>query len=160
MHRLDLGLYSHPKEFGGMESEPMLIPNKKNPLYRRLKEGSNPRCCVTQDSEPNTPPTELFRPPTVRLTMVVGVSGRLTKRPVHGVSDGIADSLMICVQVLVILQVVFTYSAQLQVDCLRWSYEYLLGLRTAVTMILIACFRVVSPSVYTCESGASYRLCG
>ena len=24
MHRLDLGLYSHPKEFWGMESEPML----------------------------------------------------------------------------------------------------------------------------------------
>ena len=31
MHRLDLGLYSHPKEFGGMESEPMLTPRGKKP---------------------------------------------------------------------------------------------------------------------------------
>ena len=26
VHRLDLGLYSHPKGFGGMESDPMLTP--------------------------------------------------------------------------------------------------------------------------------------
>ena len=34
----------------------------KNPLYRGLRGGSNPHRCVTQDSEPNTLPTELFRP--------------------------------------------------------------------------------------------------
>ena len=28
VHRLDLGLYSHPKEFWGMESEPMLTPRE------------------------------------------------------------------------------------------------------------------------------------
>ena len=33
--RLDLGLYSHPKEFfWGMEFEPMITP-RENPLYRR-----------------------------------------------------------------------------------------------------------------------------
>ena len=32
MHRLDLGLYSHPKVLGGMESEPMLTPREKSPL--------------------------------------------------------------------------------------------------------------------------------
>ena len=32
VHRPDLGLYSHPKEFLGMESEPMLTPREKPPL--------------------------------------------------------------------------------------------------------------------------------
>ena len=32
VHRLNLGLYSHPKEFLGMESEPMLTPREKSPL--------------------------------------------------------------------------------------------------------------------------------
>ena len=34
----------------------------KNPLYRRLRVGSNPWCCIRQNSEPNTIPTELFQP--------------------------------------------------------------------------------------------------
>ena len=78
MHRQDLGLYSHPKEVvfiffgggggeagvggGGMESEPMLTPKGPNSLYRKLREESSPRRCIMQDSEPNTLPTELFRP--------------------------------------------------------------------------------------------------
>ena len=41
MHRLDLGLYSHLKEFwgkilGGMESEPMLTPGEKAPLLEKF----------------------------------------------------------------------------------------------------------------------------
>ena len=32
MHRLDLGLCSHPKEFGGMESKPMLTPREESAL--------------------------------------------------------------------------------------------------------------------------------
>ena len=42
VHRLDLGLYSHPKEFfGGMESEPMLTPVEgKYPLNQRDSEAS------------------------------------------------------------------------------------------------------------------------
>ena len=41
VHRLDLGLYSHPKEFGGMESEPMLTQNERAPLPEKFssKEG-------------------------------------------------------------------------------------------------------------------------
>ena len=35
----------------------------KNPLYRRLRGGSNPWRCITQDSEPNTLSAELFCPP-------------------------------------------------------------------------------------------------
>ena len=37
VHRLDLGLYSHPKEFGGMESEPMLTPRGKSPLPEKIR---------------------------------------------------------------------------------------------------------------------------
>ena len=36
VHRLDLGLYCHPKSFGGMEFEPMLTPRKKIPSTRKL----------------------------------------------------------------------------------------------------------------------------
>ena len=39
-NRPDLGLYSRPKEFWGMESDPMLTPREKSPLpeaQRRLK---------------------------------------------------------------------------------------------------------------------------
>ena len=32
MHGLDHGLYSHPNEFRGMESEPKLIPREKSLL--------------------------------------------------------------------------------------------------------------------------------
>ena len=56
VHRLDLGLYSHPKEFfffflgggggGGMEFEPMLSPREKSPLPENFpRGGSNPRRC-------------------------------------------------------------------------------------------------------------------
>ena len=45
-----------------MESEPRLTP-RENPLDRRLTGESNPRRSITQDSEPNTLPNELFRPP-------------------------------------------------------------------------------------------------
>ena len=57
MHRLDLGLYSHPKEFfflggggGGMEFEPMLTPREKSPLPKMSPEED--RTCDAMDSEP------------------------------------------------------------------------------------------------------------
>ena len=52
------------RHFGGMESKPVLTPEKKCPLpeFVFLRGGSNPGRCITQDSEPNTLPTELFRP--------------------------------------------------------------------------------------------------
>ena len=40
VHRLDLGLFSHPKKFSGMEPEPTLSPREKFPLsehQRRFK---------------------------------------------------------------------------------------------------------------------------
>ena len=61
-HRLDLGLSFHPKEFKGMEST-----QGKNPLFQRLRGGPHRECYNTHDSEPNTPPTELFRPPVVMI---------------------------------------------------------------------------------------------
>ena len=61
MHRLDLGLYSHPKEFfGGMEFDPMLTPREKSPLPEKVpRGGSNPRRC---GQRAQALPTELFRP--------------------------------------------------------------------------------------------------
>ena len=55
MHRLDLGLYSHPKEFflgggGGVEFEPMLTPREKSPLPKKSPEEDRTRDAV--DSEP------------------------------------------------------------------------------------------------------------
>ena len=57
VHRLDLGLYSPPKEFLGSGVRTHVNSN------RRLTGVSNPRRYITQDSEPNTLPTELFRSP-------------------------------------------------------------------------------------------------
>ena len=49
------------KSFGGIESETMLT-QRANPLYQRLRGGSNLQCCIPQDSKHNTLPTELFQP--------------------------------------------------------------------------------------------------
>ena len=50
MHRLDLGLHSHPKEFFGMEFEPLLTPREKSPLPEIFPEEDQTRDAV--DSEP------------------------------------------------------------------------------------------------------------
>ena len=42
VHRLDIDLYSQSKEFGEMESEPILTPRKKNPFHRRIRGGIEP----------------------------------------------------------------------------------------------------------------------
>ena len=62
-HRLDLGLYPHPKEFRGNGVRTHVNSKRKIPSTGRLRGGSNPRTCITQDCEPNTLPTELCRPP-------------------------------------------------------------------------------------------------
>ena len=65
VHRLDLGLYSHPKEFlGEVESKPMLTPREKSHQPENIlpRGGSNPRRCIKQDSEPNTLPTSYYGP--------------------------------------------------------------------------------------------------
>ena len=65
MHRLNLGLCSHPKEFWGVESEPILIPWEKYPRTGKKilpRGGSNLRRCIKQDSEPNRLPTSYSGP--------------------------------------------------------------------------------------------------
>ena len=49
------------KSIGWMKSAPRLTP-RKNPLYRKLRGGSNPHRWIMQDSEANTLLTELIQP--------------------------------------------------------------------------------------------------
>ena len=58
VHRLDLYLYSHLKEFWGNGVRTHVNSNGKSPLLEKIlpREGSNPQCCIQQDSEPNTLP--------------------------------------------------------------------------------------------------------
>ena len=64
MHRLDLGLYSHPKKFWGngvrnhVNSKGKILSTWK--IF--LRGGSNPQCCIKQDSEPNTLPVRYSSP--------------------------------------------------------------------------------------------------
>ena len=58
VHRLDVGLYSHPKEFWGNGVRTNVNSKGINPFTGKiLLRGSNPRRCVKHDSEPNTLPT-------------------------------------------------------------------------------------------------------
>ena len=63
VQKLDLGLYSYPKEFWGNGVRTHVNSKGKNLLFWKLRGRSKPRRCLMQDSEPNTLPTELFRPP-------------------------------------------------------------------------------------------------
>ena len=65
VHRLDLGLYSHPKEFWEMESEPMLTSKQKSPLpERNSPQGSMEPTTLHQAGQRAQHTTnELFRPP-------------------------------------------------------------------------------------------------
>ena len=55
----------HLKEFWGNGVRTRVNSMGKIPSTRKilLRGGSNPQCCIKQDSKPNTLPTELFRPP-------------------------------------------------------------------------------------------------
>ena len=66
VHILDLGLYSHPKDFCGNGVRTHVNSKGKIPSTRTilLRGGLNPRRCIKQDNEPNALPTELFRPQT------------------------------------------------------------------------------------------------
>ena len=44
------------------EAHRRVQPPMRAASYPRLTEGFNPQCCIMQDSEPNTLPTELFPP--------------------------------------------------------------------------------------------------
>ena len=69
VHRLHLGLYSHPKEFGGNGVRTHVkskgeIPSTggKKKKKKKLRGGSKPRRCIKQDSEPNTLPMSYSGP--------------------------------------------------------------------------------------------------
>ena len=59
VHRLDLGFYSHPKEFWGNGVRTLVNSKGKIPSTGKihLRGGSNPQRYIKQDSEPNTLPT-------------------------------------------------------------------------------------------------------
>ena len=52
VHRHDLSLYSHRKDFWGNGVRAHDNSKGKNPLYRRLRGGSNPRHCMTRIASP------------------------------------------------------------------------------------------------------------
>ena len=65
VHRLDLGLYSHPKEFWGNGVRTHVNSKRKIPSARKilLRGRWNPWRCIRQDSRPNTLPTSYTAPP-------------------------------------------------------------------------------------------------
>ena len=87
VHRLGLGLYSHPKEFWGNGVRTHVNCKGRGgggggeeSVYQRLRGGWNPRRCITQDSQPNTLPTELFRPSNLSFRILT-YSSRSSKIP-------------------------------------------------------------------------------
>ena len=70
MHRLDLGLYSHPKEFFGNGVRTHVTSKGKIHSTEKiiLRGESNPRHCIKQDSERNTLPMSYSSPQLLRLT--------------------------------------------------------------------------------------------
>ena len=85
VHRQDLGLYSHPEEIGGNGVRNHVFSKRKNPLYQRLKGGSNLQRCIMQDSESNTLLMELSWPlsPPVKGCL----TGLVVKTSTSGVED-------------------------------------------------------------------------
>ena len=59
VHRLDLSLYSHPKEFWGNGVRTHVNSKGKISSTGKIffRRGSNPRHCIKQDSEPNAQPS-------------------------------------------------------------------------------------------------------
>ena len=64
VHRLDLSLYFHPKEFWGNGVRTHVNSKGKIPSTKKffLRGGLNPQCCIKQDSEPNTLPMSCSGP--------------------------------------------------------------------------------------------------
>ena len=73
VHRQDLGLYSHPEEDLGDGVRTHFNSKRKIPCTRKilLRGGLNPKRCVTQDTEPNTLPAQLFWPYFVQVTFKI-----------------------------------------------------------------------------------------
>ena len=73
VHRLDLGLYSHPKEFWGNGIRTHVNSKGKVPSTGKIlhRGGSNPQRCIKQRIEPNTLPTSHFCPLTQRYIIIL-----------------------------------------------------------------------------------------
>ena len=68
VHKLDLGLHSHPKEFLGNGVRTHVNVKGKIPSTTKiLRGGLNPRCCITLDSGPNQP--SYSSPPCLALSI-------------------------------------------------------------------------------------------
>ena len=93
VHRLDLSLCSHPKEFWGNKVRTLVNSKGKIPFAWRilLRGGSNPRCCIKQDSEPSTLPIELFRPQPTMLHQ----AGQCCSGPTHDAASSRPNTLPI-----------------------------------------------------------------
>ena len=80
VHRLDLVSYSYPKEFwrNGVRTHDNSKGKFPSTIKILLRGGSNPWCCIKQDSEPNTLPTELF-PPLTRRWIAATISTEKTR---------------------------------------------------------------------------------
>ena len=70
-----------------MESEPILTPTEKSPLSEKIlpRGGSNPQCCIKQDSKPNTQPTSYSSPQAYLKThqILVGAVNKMVKLQVY-----------------------------------------------------------------------------
>ena len=64
VHRLDLGLHSHPKEFWGNGVRTHVNSKGKIPSTGKIlpRGGWNPQRCIAQNREPNTQPTSYSGP--------------------------------------------------------------------------------------------------
>ena len=64
VHRLDLGLYSHPKKFWGNGDRTLANTKGKIPSTGKIlhREGLIPQHCIKQDSKPKTLPTSYSAP--------------------------------------------------------------------------------------------------
>ena len=88
VHRLELGIYSHSKDFWGNGVRTHIkSKGEKKTLSRKVRGGSNRWRCIMQDSEPNTIPTELFRPQTFHTQ-----GGRLSYLKTRPLAEAIMDS--------------------------------------------------------------------
>ena len=100
LHRLDLSLYSLPKEFfGGMESEPMLTPREKIPSTRVSEEGRTSDAASHRTASPthyrlSYSLTPSLPHPLATMFGVVLVSGCPASTMIHRRSRPTAGSLV------------------------------------------------------------------
>ena len=90
VQRLDLGLYSHLKEFWGMESEPMLTPGE-NPLYQKMfpQRRIEPAMLHHTGQQAQGTTNELFRSPHGVYNFTTDISSVITEitKSIHPMAE-------------------------------------------------------------------------